>query len=539
MLFFVLLSPGFLLGQGAESPEIKLDNPYNSMYVHLHFLQQQTFAPDSAARALDLQGATPEVARRRAIQLKQILDGKGLYVRFGQIPQDANFYDSTARRSVYIPFPEALPGVYLEKKDSLWLYSAETVNSIPVLHKSIYPFGADFLLNLFPQFGQTKVLGFAIWQLSGIVIMIVLAFLLHFLLSRALNPVVKRLSSSRLYPSLVAPSLVKKIAQLLSVWIIVRILKIFIPALQFEPEALISAVRIANIISTLLVMLIALRILDIFMLYFYKLTQRTENKLDEQVVPILKRSLQAVIILWAIFQALNLLEVNVTALIAGVSIGGLAIALAAQDTVKNLIGSAMIFVDKPFQIGDYIDLGGFSGTVEEVGFRTTRIRKPDSSLVAVPNGVIANQSITNMGVRVYRLFQTQLGVTYDTSPERIELFTDSLKQLIISHPHTQKEGYYVHLSSLADSSLNILFRAPLQVTDYATELRVKEELLLAILRIANSLEIGFAFPSSSIYVETMPSEKAQAETMAKDLSPEERVQNLLDQLKQDFNKDLP
>lgn len=534
---FFLLAPACLLGQRAETPEIKLDNPYNSMYVHLHFLQQKTFAPDSSAKALDIGEATPEVARRRAIQLKQILDGKGLYVRFGQIPQDSNYYDSTARRAVYIPFPEALPEVYLEKRDSFWLYSPETVSSIPHLHKAIYPFGADFLLNLFPQFGQTKVLGFAIWQLSGIVIMIVLAFLIHFLLSRALNPIVKRLSSSRLYPSLVAPSLVKRIAQLLSVWIIVRILKIFIPALQFEPEALISAVRIANIVSTLLVMLIALRVLDILMLYFYQLTQRTENKLDEQVVPILKRSLQAVIILWAIFQALNLLEVNVTALIAGVSIGGLAIALAAQDTVKNLIGSAMIFVDKPFQIGDFIDLGGFSGTVEEVGFRTTRIRKSDSSLVAVPNGVIANQSITNLGVRVYRLFQTQLGITYNTPPERIELFTDSLKQLILSHPNTQKEGYYVHLSSLADSSLSIMFRAPLQVPDYGTELRVKEELLLAILRIAESLDINFAFPSSSIYVESMPS--GQTEQPTEELSPAERVQKLLDHLKQEFNKDLP
>ena len=205
-------------------------------------------------------------------------------------------------------------------------------------------------------------------------------------------------------------------------------------------------------------------------------------------------AVQAVIILWAIFQALNLLEVNVTALIAGVSIGGLAIALAAQDTVKNLIGSAMIFVDKPFQIGDFIDLGGFAGTVEEVGFRTTRIRKSDSSIVAVPNGVIANQAITNLGVRVYRLFQTQLGVVYGTSPEAIQLFTDSLKQLIEAHPNTQKEGYYVHLTTLADSSLGIMFRVALDVPDYATELKVKEQLLLSILRIANTLGISFAFP---------------------------------------------
>lgn len=534
LLAIGLLTPLLLAGQRTDTPEITLSDPYNSMYVHLYFLQPESYAPDSAAQALVTTGLTSEVARRRAIRLKQILDGRGLYVRFGQIPQDPNYYDSTARRAVYVPFPEVLPEVYLEKIGQRWLYSSETVANIPSLHKSVYPFGADFLLSLFPKFGQQEVLGIAIWQLAGIAIMIILAFLLHFLLSRALNPIVKRLSSSRLYPSLIDPALVKRIAKLLSVWIIVRILKIFIPALQFEPEVLVSAIRVVNIVSTILVMLIALRILDIFMLYFRELTHRTENKLDEQVVPILKRSLQAVIILWGIFQALNLLEVNVTALIAGVSIGGLAIALAAQDTVKNLIGSAMIFVDKPFQIGDFVDLDSFAGTIEEVGFRTTRIRKPDSSLVAVPNGVIANQSITNLGVRVYRLFNAQLGITYGTPTDKIQLFTKSLKELIASHPGTQQEGSYVHLSSLADSSLSIMFRVPLQVPDYATELKVKEELLLAVLRIAETLDISFAFPSSSIYVERMPSDNTSGKAES-EKAPAERVRDLLDQLKADFN----
>lgn len=536
IILFTFL-PITLFAQRAEAPEILLDNPYNTMYVHLHFLQQATFKPDSAALALAGLDGQPDLAKRRAIQLKQILDGKGLYVRFGQVPQDANFYDSTARRAVFVPFPEILPEVYLEKLDSQWLYSAETVAAVPSLHKDIYPFGADFLLNLLPQFGQQKILGLAIWQFAGILIMIVLSFLLHFLLSRVLNPVVKRLSSSRLYPSLIDPSLIKRIAQLLSIWIIVRILKVFIPALQLEPEALIFSIRIVKVVSTFIIMLIALRVLDIMMLYFRKLTQRTENKLDEQVVPILRRSLQAVIILWAIFQALNLLEVNVTALIAGVSIGGLAIALAAQDTVKNLIGSAMIFVDKPFQIGDFIDLGGFAGTVEEVGFRTTRIRKSDSSIVAVPNGVIANQAITNLGVRVYRLFQTQLGVVYGTSPEAIQFFTDSLKQLIEAHPNTQKEGYYVHLTTLADSSLGIMFRVALDVPDYATELKVKEQLLLSILKIANTLGISFAFPSSSIYVETMPTNESIAiQGEADEKTKEERVVALIEQLKKGFHE---
>lgn len=540
LVCFIVLFPFILSAQKGEPVAIQLDNPYNTMYVHLYYLQQATYAPDSAAKALYGLSDNLELKKRRAVQLKQILDGKGLYVRFGQIPQDPNYFDSTARRAVYIPFPEALPEVFLEKIDSQWFYSAETISDIPALHKSIYPFGADFLLNLFPKFGQKKILGLAIWQLAGILILFIIAFLLHFLLSRLLNPVVKRLSSSRLYPSLVEPSLIKRIAQLSSIWIIIKTLGIFIPALQLLPEALVTAIKMVNIVSTIFIMLIVLKVLDILMLYFRKLTQRTENKLDEQVVPILKRLLQAMVILWALFQALHLLEVNVTALIAGVSIGGLAIALAAQDTVKNLIGSAMIFVDKPFQIGDFIDMGGFAGTVEEVGFRTTRIRKSDSSIVAVPNGLIANQSITNLGVRVYRLFQTNFGITYNSSPASIRLFTDSLKALIESHPHTLKEGYYVHLSNLADSSLSIFFRAPLDVPDYATELKVKEELLLAILQIADAVGVSFAFPSSSIYVETVLDKNRKEQQFAtNDKTQEERVADLLKLLSEGFVREIP
>ena len=195
------------------------------------------------------------------------------------------------------------------------------------------------------------------------------------------------------------------------------------------------------------------------------------------------------------------MNVNVTALIAGVSIGGLALALAAQDTVKNLIASALIFVDKPFQIGDYVIAGGQEGTIVEVGFRSTRIQQVDTSIITIPNGTIANMPITNLGVRQSRLFNIMIGVTYDTPPEKIEAYIGQLKELVLNHPRTKNEPFYVHLREMAGSSINIMFRCYIDTTAFPEELQIKEEIYLEIIRIAQQLGVNFAFPSQSIYIE--------------------------------------
>ncbi|GJM33688.1 MAG: hypothetical protein DHS20C18_26890 [Saprospiraceae bacterium] len=486
------------------------------MYWHLHFLQPESYFPDTAALALYPNVVDSVTRRKRAIQLKQILDGKGIYVRFNFIPNDTNFIDSLTQMALYTPYPDQLPEVYLERLNNRWYYSQETVTAIPKLHRSVYPYGLDRLLNISPKFGQTKFLGYSLWQYFSFLVIILLSFFVHAILSRILGPIVGRLSRSRLYPSLIEPDLVQRIARLISVLLIFKGIRMLLPVLLLPPATTAFTITFIKIVNTILVMLIVLRILEVLMLYFRKLTERTENKLDEQLVPIISRSAQILIVIGAMAQILSIFEVNLTALIAGLSIGGLALALAAQDTVKNLIGSAMIFVDQPFQIGDYIDGGSFAGTVVEVGFRTTRIIKPDSSIISVPNGTIANQVITNLGVRVYRLFQTELGITYDTPPDLIEQFVAGLHQLVEAHPEANDEGAYIYVSSFGASSINILFRVPIAVKDYGSELAVKETLILEIIRLAEALGVRFAFPSTTMYVEEFPGKPSLMPTYTTD-----------------------
>ncbi|MCB0640263.1 MAG: mechanosensitive ion channel family protein, partial [Phaeodactylibacter sp.] len=194
-----------------EAPEITLESPHNTMLVHLYYLQQDSYEPAKAARTLyGVQDSAK--ASKLAIKLKQVLDGKGLYVRLNQLPQENGYTDSTTQKHYYTPFPDVLPQVYLERINGKWYYSRETVAEIPELHKGVYPFGSDLLVNLLPGFGQQEFMGLKVWQYLGAIILLFLIYLLHELLRRLLNPLVDRLSRSRLYPSLISKKLTHRIA---------------------------------------------------------------------------------------------------------------------------------------------------------------------------------------------------------------------------------------------------------------------------------------------------------------------------------------
>lgn len=502
-LFLFFYFPFQLFGQRQQEVPVTLESPYNTMLVHLHYLQPDSYEPALAARTLY---GVPDSAQavKLAIKLKQVLDGKGLYVRMGVLPRDSNYVDSTSNQNVYTPFPRQLPEVYLERINERWYYSGETVGRIPELHKEVYPFGADFLLNLLPHFGQRKVLGLAIWQYLGLLAILLLAFLVHFILSRILRPIVRRLSRSRVYPSLVPPELIWKIARAASVMIVLRLIQLFLPALQLPIESANFAVIVIRLVGVILVIYILLRVLDIFILYADKFTQRTESKMDEQLLPMLRRGIQFLLFLAGIIQALRILQADVTTLIAGISIGGLALALAAQDTLKNLFGSLTIFMDRPFQIGDWINFSGVDGTVEEVGFRSTRVRTFSNSLVYVPNGKLADMVVDNYGLRAYRRFNTSISITYDTPPALVEKFVEGLRAIVANHPQTRKDYFEIHLNEMSASSLNILFYIFFAVPSWTEELKAKHEVLLAVMELAQALGVRFAFPTQTLHVEELP-----------------------------------
>ncbi|GAB4251248.1 MAG: hypothetical protein Kow0027_15120 [Saprospiraceae bacterium] len=501
LLFIIVLFSSGLSAQ--KAPEVTLESPYNTVYSHLYYLQPDSYRPELAARTIYLPGDSLR-AQELAIMLKQIMDGKALYVRLEEIPDKPDYVDTLSGKAIYKLFPVQLPDVFLRKIDGKWYYSPETVAAIPELHKEVYSWGTDALIKWLPVERQASFLGLQAWQWIGLVILVLLAMVAFFVVSRVLRPVVRIAARSK-YSNILEDkgklfTIAKRAALLLVGWGVMKLL----PALQLPIEAMVWLYRGLEIALVVLGAMLLLSILEIIRTYALRYALTTENKLDEQLLPILYRTGQILIVISAIIYILSLLEVNVTALIAGVSIGGLALALAAQDTVKNLIGSAMIFFDKPFQIGDWIVMGGIEGEVVEVGFRSTRVQTVDSSIVSIPNNEIATAAITNMGVRRFRMFKTTLGVTYDTPPALLEAFVNGLREMILNHPLANKDNYLVYFHSFGDSSLNIYFRVHIAVATFKEELIEREKLAFGILELANKLGVRFAFPTQTIFVEEFP-----------------------------------
>jgi MscS family membrane protein len=244
----------------------------------------------------------------------------------------------------------------------------------------------------------------------------------------------------------------------------------------------------------------AFRIVDIFDALWANKAARTDNKFDDLLVPMLSKSLKVFVVVIGIVFAADNLNIDVTSLLAGLGLGGLAFALAAKDLLGNFFGSVTVLLDRPFSIGDWVVIGDIEGTVEQVGFRSTRVRTFYNSLVTMPNSILTTTKIDNMGARRFRRMKQVLSVTYDTSPEKIEAFCEGIRKIIQLHPYMRKDYYQVYFNEYGAASLNVLVYVFWATPDWSMELRERHRFLLDILRLAKQLDVEFAFPTQTLYL---------------------------------------
>ncbi len=469
---------------------------------HLIYLQEDNYFPGQSAKSMDSVGISEDNLRERAVMLKQIYDSEGYIIDTSTISKDPEYTDSLGRHRyiVYDKYPE----IYLQRKDGKWMYSFTTVRQIAQIHDRLFPFGSDIFLKITPKIGQKKFLGLKVWQYEGIFILLAIGLLLHWLLGTVFNVLIRRILPRFFDKESFNPQMIRPVARPLSLLLVLFLF------FQFY-RILLLPVWITSYISTILKIgmsifgvIAAYRFVDLISVLGLNLAKKTETSMDEQLIPLIKRVLKLVVGVLGVLFVLQNLNVNVTALLAGISIGGLALALAAQDTVKNFIGSITIFVDRPFQLGDFIETPKVTGTVLEIGVRSTRIRALEGAYVSIPNGELANLTITNHGIRTYRRYATTLSVTYDTPPELMEKFVGRIEEIVLEHPKTRKSDYMIYFHEMGDSSLQIFFAVYLELTGYADMLAARQDLFLSIMRLAEELGISFAFPSTSLYVEKMP-----------------------------------
>ena len=212
----------------------------------------------------------------------------------------------------------------------------------------------------------------------------------------------------------------------------------------------------------------------------------------------MKELLKVVIVIIGVFAGLRFIfNVNVTALVASLGIGGLAVALAAQDTLSNLLASFIIYLDKPFKVGDSIETGDISGTIEHVGFRTTRIRTVDKTLLTVPNKKMIDSALNNITESEMKRVKMILNLNYSSNPGQILLIIDDIKKEIASHPQTT-DNFVVHFTDIDQGSLNILVVYFVEGNEFENMLKVKEELNVKFMQIVEQHGCTFAIPSQTV-----------------------------------------
>ena len=242
-----------------------------------------------------------------------------------------------------------------------------------------------------------------------------------------------------------------------------------------------------------------LRFIDRFTEYLRPLVKETNTALDDAILPALRTAAKIFVVVVVSLWVVDNLGYNISTIIAGLGIGGLAVALAAQSTLSNWFGALMIFADRPFSAGQIVTVGDVTGTVEQVGLRSTSIRTFEGTLVNMPNSIVANSKVDNVSRMPGRRYKGAIGVTYDTLPEKVEEALRIIRDILERNTHVQK-GYIVRFDDFGACSLNIQVIYVTNTADYKEYMEIKEGINLEILRSFNEAAIEFAFPTQTVYV---------------------------------------
>ena len=508
VLLFLLIISNSLFAQ--QEVKVDLSNPNSTIYTHLYFLQSDSYQPEKAAQTI--YGFEGKEAEEIAVKLKKILDGKGLKVDFSKVPKDRLYSDTTDYKigNKYVLFPYRMPEVYVERVGGSWYYSSETTSQINELYENIYPWYTEKLQQIIPDFGHKKMFKIELWQYLGLLILFIICVVLFYLLKKIVYYILLKTQYWIIHKSndkikLALKKLTRPIVFLLLIWVVKRELPSLLLPLNLNTILFLWL----NIMVTVFWIYVFLKLVKVVTDIYADYAESTHGKLDDQLVPILHNFLKGVVIFIGFVKLLTLFGIEPVTVIAGASIGGIAVALASQDTVKNLIGTIMIFIDKPFHIGDWIEAGEVVGTVETVGFRSTMVRAADTSIYQIPNSRLSEMVINNKGLRAFRRYTTNLGLRYDTPPELIDAFVTGVRKIIELHPDTRDDAFNVEFAGFGDSSLLILLNVYFKALDWNTEQSSKHSLHIEILKLAKELGVDFAFPSTTVMIEEFPEKEAK------------------------------
>ncbi len=493
-------------GLGPRPADLDPDNP-RELVTRLAALAREGEL-GKAAFLLDLSGVAPErqrdegplLARRLALVLKRLRPTGFSTVSndpSGAPERDAAVDEEVVARAAlgHHEVPLKLSRHPRAGGQDVWLVSAATVSAVDEIYDGLgYGFAGDHLPAFF---FERQAWGVQLWQWLGLAVALLLSLLAGALLGalshRAFVKLVGRTRwgwDNELVPAMRGP--------LAACFLIVAFLALCEPlALADGPYQTVLAV--AKIVAILAGGWLLLRLIDVSGVALTSFFKGRNDDLATAMVPVFRKVLKPIAVAMVLVVALQNVGLNVAGLLAGLGIGGIAIALAGKSTLENLFGSLAIAFDRPFKIGEFVKVDDFVGTIEEVGLRSTRIRTLDRTLVSIPNGQMADAKVENFARRDrFRLFAT-LGVEYGTKVGQLKLVVDELKKLLLAHPRVWQDGFSVRFVGYGEYSLNVEVMCWVLAPDWNAFTGIREQMLFDFGRIVESAGCRFAIPSRTLY----------------------------------------
>ncbi|SMO94611.1 MscS family membrane protein [Gracilimonas mengyeensis] len=510
-LIFILLMLPFsaVTAFQEEAPQPRdgdlLSNPQRTVHTFLHWQQSGHKNPEYVIKTMKLADQSDEQKLELAEQLLKVFDARGLLIEYERIPADPAYRDSLSGMQQYILFP-SLPEVYLTKTaQNEWVFSRTTISNIPELYQNTFSSWVTFIVDNLPEWAHNEWLGIQIWQYLAVFVWLLSGLILMKIFNFFLDNYVRRVAQKTKFTW--DDDLIDGVEKPAGYIFLMTFYFLTYSNLQFSVSISHVLASVLEIALSAAVVWLFYNLADVLSKYLGMLTSKTETTLDDQLIPLIRKTLRVFVIVMGMIAILQNNGYNVASLIAGLGIGGLAVALAARETLANFFGSVTIFMDRPFKIGDWIKTDNVEGTVEEVGFRSTRIRTFHNSLVSVPNSNLANTDIDNLGLRRYRRLKTVLNLTYSTTPEQMEAFVEGIKAIVKGNDHFRQDFYEVHFNSFGAHSLDVLVYVFFDVPDWSTELQQRHNFLLEILRLAKEVGVEFAFPTQTLHMDSFYGEE--------------------------------
>jgi MscS family membrane protein len=270
--------------------------------------------------------------------------------------------------------------------------------------------------------------------------------------------------------------------------------------------------RFIHSLASVLIFWVLYRLISEFRTIFSSFSSRFGNKMSTDIENFIVKTLRTIVIVLGIMTFLQAWGINVSAFVASLGLGGLAFALAAKDTAANLFGSLVLFTDRPFKIGDWIQANEVEGVVEDIGIRSTKVRTFAQALITVPNATVANSAITNWTRMGKRRIRMSLGLTYSTTTDKMEAILNQIRTYLKNNEAIHPETIMIYFDEFGASSLNIFCYFFTKTTVWSEYLAVRESVNLELMRIVESNGAAFAFPTQTLHVESLPDSLPKAIT---------------------------